>query len=141
MPEEETFKVTDRRGRSKESESPGTSAVGSEPAPESPRSPTGDAPSSRPSRSRPAGAAPADLQHLFVMFASSALIHLGEAPDPMTGTTALDLPHAQEAIDMLILLRDKTAGNRTDQESRLLEDILYDLQMRFVRVSREQTAR
>ena len=36
---------------------------------------------------------------------------------------------------MLGLLRDKTSGNRTDQESRLLEQIMYDLQMRFVRAT------
>jgi hypothetical protein len=70
------------------------------------------------------------------MFASSALIGLGGAADPMTGEQRVDIDQAQEAIDTLLLLRDKTEGNRTEAESRLLEDILYDLQIQFVRVTK-----
>ncbi|HEY7653922.1 MAG TPA: DUF1844 domain-containing protein [Methylomirabilota bacterium] len=71
-----------------------------------------------------------------MMFASSALINLGAVPDPETDERRLDLGQAQAAIDVLLMLRDKTRGNRSEQESRLLEDVLYDLQMRFVRASR-----
>jgi hypothetical protein len=67
-----------------------------------------------------------------MMFASSALIALGEAPDPATGERAQDLEQAREAIDLLLLLRDKTEGNRSPEESRLLEHLLYDLQMRYL---------
>jgi hypothetical protein len=67
------------------------------------------------------------------MFASSALINLGEAADPGTGERLVDLDQAKDAIDLLLLLREKTAGNRTEHESRLLEQILYDVQMRYVR--------
>jgi len=70
------------------------------------------------------------------MFASSALIALGEAPDPMSGERAVDLTQAREAVDVLVLLREKTEGNRSEQESQLLEEILYDLQMRFVRAAK-----
>ena len=70
-----------------------------------------------------------------MIFASSALINLGEAADPVTGERRVDLEQAREAIDVLLLLRDKTSGNRTEQESRLLEEIVYDLQMRFVRAA------
>jgi hypothetical protein len=69
-----------------------------------------------------------------MMFASSALIGLGEA-DPMTGEREVDLAQAREAVDILLLLRDKTEGNRTEVESRLLEDVLYDLEMRFLQVA------
>jgi hypothetical protein len=135
MAEEESFKVTDRRGRAKESSpaEPDASPVAeSRPTP-------GDAapigPGARPDPSAAAPAGGAGLQGLFVMFASSALINLGEAGDPATGNRSVDLEQAQAAIDMLLLLRDKTSGNRTEQESRLLEEILYDLQMRFVRAA------
>ena len=79
---------------------------------------------------------------LFVGFflASSALINLGEAPDPMSGERQVDLDQAKEAIDLLRLLREKTEGNRTEHESRLLEQILYDVQMRFVQAT-ERNAR
>lgn len=139
MSDEEPFKVTDRRGRAKDADPADSDAVSS---PES-RPATGSAETvstGRASQARSSRAAAPDLQGLFVMFASSALISLGEAADPATGAMRVDLQQAQEAIDLLILLRDKTAGNRTDQESRLLEEILYDLQLRFVRISREHTA-
>jgi hypothetical protein len=71
------------------------------------------------------------------MFASSALVSLGLAPDPQTNESRRDLAQAQAAIDVLLMLREKTNGNRTEQESRLLESVLYDLQMRFVIAVRE----
>jgi hypothetical protein len=69
------------------------------------------------------------------MFAGSALVGLGEAPNPATGERAVDLEQAREAIETLLLLREKTRGNLTEDESRLLQEILYDLQLRFVQVS------
>src|SRR5215813_3804370 len=81
-----------------------------------------------------------DLQGLFIMLASSALMNLGEAADPETGERVLDLGQAKEAIDLLGLLRLKTEGNRTEQESHLLEEMLYDLQLRFVRAAKGQRA-
>jgi len=66
---------------------------------------------------------------------SSALYHLGEYPDPATGETVKDLELAKQTIDLLGLLQEKTAGNLAEDESRLLEAILYDLRMRYVKVS------
>jgi hypothetical protein len=76
-----------------------------------------------------------DLRSIFAMFAGSALMALGEAADPVTGERHVDLDQAQEAIDVLMLLRDKTTGNRSPDETALLEEILYDLQVRFVRAA------
>jgi hypothetical protein len=70
------------------------------------------------------------------MFANSALVGLGAVPEPGTDERRLDLDQARAAIDVLLMLRDKTQGNRTEQESRLLEELVYDLQMRFVRSAR-----
>jgi Domain of unknown function (DUF1844) len=132
MAEDETFKVTDRRRRDETDESP------TAPAPPDPAAP---APRAAPAGSASQGPAPApqegpDLQGLFIMLASSALVNLGEAADPETGERVLDLEQAKEAIDLLSLLRVKTEGNRTDQESHLLEEMLYDLQLRFVRAAK-----
>ncbi len=135
--QDEGFKITDRRGR------PGESAAAAAPSVSEIREMSGvratppgpAAPQDVPhpgGRGRPGQL---DLQELFVMFASSALIGLGAAPNPVTGERTVDLEQAQEAIDTLLLLRDKTHGNRTEQESRLLEEILYDLQLRFVQAS------
>ena len=135
MAEDETFKVTDRRRRDETDESL------TAPAPPDPVAP---APRAAAAGSASQGPAPApqggpDLQGLFIMLASSALVNLGESADPETGERFLDLEQAKEAIDLLSLLRVKTEGNRTDQESHLLEEMLYDLQLRFVRAAKNPT--
>jgi hypothetical protein len=123
MSEEENFKVTDRRGRTEEA------------GPQTP--PAADPATSRDQRAgaRPGGP-PAELSALLVMFANSALISLGAVAEPGATEPRVDLDSARSAIDVLVMLREKTQGNRTEQESRLLEEILYDLQMRFVQVAR-----
>jgi len=50
----------------------------------------------------------------------------------------VDLAQAQFSIDLLRLLREKTEGHRSPDESRLLEGILYDREMRFVRAARSR---
>jgi hypothetical protein len=140
MAEEESFKVTDRRGREQDGESSGSGPGSTALPPTAPGRAALDPGSAGQEAGRetpePPASAPGsvDLQGLFVMFASSALINLGEAADPATGERLVDLDQAKDAIDLLLLLREKTAGNRTEHESRLLEQILYDVQMRYVRV-------
>jgi hypothetical protein len=63
---------------------------------------------------------------------SSALFHFGEIPDPVSGAKQRNLDLARQTIDILVILRDKTTGNLTEDESRLLESLLHDLQMRYV---------
>lgn len=67
-----------------------------------------------------------------MMLASEALIALGDAPDPGTGRPQRDLSHASGMIDLLTLLREKTEGHRSEHETRALEDLIYDLQIRYV---------
>ena len=139
MAEEESFKVTDRRGREQDGESSGSGPGSAAPPSTAPGRAAVDPGSAGQEPGREDSEPPAsaqgsvDLQGLFVMFASSALINLGEAADPATGERLVDLDQAKDAIDLLLLLREKTAGNRTEHESRLLEQILYDVQMRYVR--------
>ena len=129
MAEDEAFKVTDRRRRDEVNEAPSAPA----PAPPVPRAATEPAAPRAPAAGPQGGS---DLQGLFIMLASSALVNLGEAADPETGERILDLGQAKEAIDLLSLLRAKTEGNRTEQEGHLLEEMLYDLQLRFVRAAK-----
>jgi len=78
----------------------------------------------------PQGTGAPDLSGLLVMLMGWALIGLGEAPDPATGERRLDFPQARQAIETLRLLRE------TESESGLLEELLYDVQMRYVRIAK-----
>ena len=83
--------------------------------------------------------APLDFNALVLSLGSSALIHLGLAPDPTSGTTPdADLGLAQQSIDLLALLQEKTRGNLSEEEARFLEQILFDLRMRFVEAAQKQ---
>ena len=133
MADEQPFRVTDRRRR--DDDAPEAPAPPGQPDPGPPiQPPPAPSPGSPPSPDAPAGGP--DLQGLFVMLASSALVNLGEAADPATGERIMDPEQARDAVDLLVMLRTKTEGNRTPQESHLLEEILYDLQVRFVRAAK-----
>lgn len=70
---------------------------------------------------------------------TSALFHLGEGVDPQTGKpVAPNLPLARQTIEILEMIEAKTRGNLDPDEHQLLEGILHDLRMRYVRVSSEQ---
>ncbi len=63
---------------------------------------------------------------------TSALLHLGEVPDPATGKQEKDLALAKQTIDLIAMLEDKTRGNLTPDEENLVKHILYDLRLRYV---------
>jgi hypothetical protein len=65
--------------------------------------------------------------------ASSAAIHFGDMPDPLSGERAeVNLEGAAQMIEILGLLHEKTRGNLTAEERQVLEQVLYELRMRFV---------
>ncbi len=69
----------------------------------------------------------------FVMsIATSAIVALGEAPDPESGKRVFDLNAAKQTIEVLNMLKGKTQGNLSQDESRLLDGILYELRLKFV---------
>lgn len=71
-----------------------------------------------------------------MMLGTEALIALGEAPDPVTGEHQRELAHASAVIDVLSLLRDKTDGHRSAAETQTLDDLIYDLQLRYVNAAK-----
>lgn len=71
---------------------------------------------------------PTDLSGLVVMLASQASLLMGGAP----GEDGPDLEGARAFIDLLEMLQEKTRGNRTPDEDRLLQEVLYQLRMAFV---------
>jgi hypothetical protein len=63
---------------------------------------------------------------------TSALFHLGEMSDPVTGEKQQNLVLVKHTIDTLQLLDDKTKGNLTDEEQEIFKNVLFDLKMRYV---------
>lgn len=64
--------------------------------------------------------------------ASSALVHLGEVPDPESGHVGINLEVAKHSIDILTMLQNKTRECLDSDEHRLLEGILYELRIKYV---------
>lgn len=81
-------------------------------------------------------------QLTFVAFifslASSAAMHFGDLADPVTGEKPTpNLEGAAQMIEILALLEEKTRGNLTAEERQLLEQVLYELRMRFVEATQQ----
>jgi hypothetical protein len=80
-----------------------------------------------------------DFATFIISMSHSALIQLGEAANPDTQAIEPNLPLARQTIDLLGLLEEKTKGNLTGDEERLLSGVLYDLRMRCI--EREKLAK
>jgi Domain of unknown function (DUF1844) len=139
------FKVEDRRRFSSEGElKPEHQGAESEPA----KAASGDqTPRPRPQERRAVAApraaspdAPPPPEMNFATFviglSTQVLMHLGEIPDPMTNQPLRDLAAAQNMIDILGMLQEKTRGNLDHDEESLLRSILFDLRMKYVETAR-----
>jgi len=80
-----------------------------------------------------------DFATFILSLSHSALTHLGEAPHPDTNKVEANLPLAKQNIDLLGLMEEKTKGNLTGDEERLLAQVLFDLRMRYVERSKESS--
>ena len=68
-----------------------------------------------------------------ISLATTAAVHFGDIPDPNTGERMeADLIAAHQMIDLISLLQEKTKGNLTTDEAKLVDDLLYELRMRYV---------
>ena len=83
---------------------------------------------------------PIDFNTFVLSLSTSAIVHLGCAPKEMFGGQEMppkNLPMAKQTIDCIAMLEDKSQGNLSGEEERLLSQILYDLRMRYVRAAKE----
>ncbi len=64
---------------------------------------------------------------------TTAMYHFGDFPDPVTKETRKNLTAAKQTIDILAILKKKTEGNLDENEKQLLDGILFELQMRYVK--------
>ncbi len=71
---------------------------------------------------------------------TSALFHMGELADPVSGEKVVDFALARHAIDTLVMLEEKTGGNLDTDEAEMLKNILYELKMHFVKIVKEKNA-
>ena len=69
--------------------------------------------------------------------ASQAFMFLGSAPDPNSGVVHKDLGQAKAMIDILSMLHTKTTGNLSEDEAHMMDELLYELRMQYVKEMRE----
>ena len=140
------FKVSDRRSfadqtsgdaKAADAASPPaaapTDAVTENPASSAASAPGGDTGGADADPSSGADALPPVDFHTFILsLGSSALLHLGELDHPDGREAPPDLRLAKHTIDIIGMLEEKTRGNLTPPEARLMESLLYDLRLRYV---------
>jgi hypothetical protein len=76
-----------------------------------------------------------DFANFILSLSTSALVQLGEIQDPFTQKTTKNLPLAKQTIDLIAMLREKTKGNLSPEEEKVIEYVLYDLRMRYVKAA------
>ena len=79
-----------------------------------------------------------DFTTFILSLSHSALMHLGEAPHPESSKVEKNLALARQTIDLIGMLEEKTKGNLTGAEERLVGQILFDLRMRFVELEKRE---
>jgi hypothetical protein len=67
---------------------------------------------------------------------TSALVHLGELPDPLSNAKEVNLQLAKQTIGIIEMLKEKTEGNLTQEEENLIESVLYDVRLKFISSSK-----
>jgi hypothetical protein len=123
--QQQEFKVTDRRGFGED----GTpkSAV-DEPVKAEQPDPAASGPGNESGSAHP----PIDFPSYILSYYTQGMVMLGEIPNPYTNKKEEDAESARNIIDILALLEEKTKGNLSSEESRLLESVLYELRMKFM---------
>ncbi len=74
-----------------------------------------------------------NFTNFVLSLSTSALFHFGDFPENEGGTPQKNLPAAKQTIDILDMLREKTQGNLDKNESDLIQGVLYELKMRYVK--------
>jgi hypothetical protein len=126
------FKVNDRRAFTSDGELRDKEAV---PASEKQEQKAEPAPRDKKEESpRTESARPPEVgfMDLINMLVSNALMQLGDMPDPVSGKSVENPQGAQVMIAFLTMLQQKTKGNLDKDEAKVLDDVLYDLRMRFM---------
>jgi hypothetical protein len=79
---------------------------------------------------------PVEFSGLILSLSHAAMMHLGQIPDPNTGQANMDRDLARHTIDTIGMLKEKTEGNLTPEEQRLIDHALTELRLAYVRLNR-----
>ena len=74
-----------------------------------------------------------NFSNIILSYAVNATIHLGLSPDPATGQISIDLNRAKDLIDILDVLKDKTQGNLTKDEEKIMSETLSNLKNLYIK--------
>lgn len=128
-PEGKGFTVQDRRRFSPET---GEAREAAESARESTVSRANESGSQPQAKARSESLPEINFSTFVISLSTQALMHLGEIANPLSGNVESDIPLAKQMIDILGMLQEKTRGNLDAGEESLIEDILFDLRMKYV---------
>ena len=78
---------------------------------------------------------PLNFSTFILSLSSSVLISLGVIENPVTKEIESEPETAKQTIDLIELLKEKTKGNLTEEESKLIDDVLHELKIQYCRVS------
>jgi hypothetical protein len=131
--EKKGFTIRDRRVSSQEEGKPAE-----RPPQEESASSAGESKSTGGSGERMAELPEVSFSSFILSLSTSALVHLGEVPDPVTQKVDKHLPLAKQTIDLLGLLMEKTKGNLSGDEEKMMEHLLADLRWRYVREAKKE---
>ena len=125
--DERGFKVRDMRGQENETDPVEDVKMDSEPKA-----------SEQPSAGEPQQqqAPQIDFPTFVISMSTSAMVHMGLIEDPHTKSKTKNLDVARQEIDIISMLNEKTRGNLSPEEEKMMRDILYELRMRFVDASK-----
>lgn len=76
---------------------------------------------------------PINFTNFVLSLSTSAFFHFGDFPDPEGGKTQKNLPAAKQTIDILDMFNEKTKGNLNENEINLIQSVLYELKLRYVK--------
>lgn len=129
--DESGFRVVDRRRFTEEGETRPTDAVSTPPAPAA-AEPTKPTHAERPGVGQ---LPPLEFSHFVLSLATSAQIAMGLVTHPEAKALPRDLVAARQTIDIIAMLQEKTTGNLSADEAKLVEEIVYTLRLQYVQVS------
>lgn len=129
--EQEDFKVTDKRSFQEDGgtrHTPDVSEKQDEKTVAEPSSEVKNDTSNQESSPRP----PIDFPSYLLSYYTQGLVLLGEVPSPYSGKKEEDVEAARHTVDILTMLQEKTKGNLSQDEEKLLESVLYELRMKYM---------